>query len=1513
MRKSIFYRLKANPFFATLSIVFTCSIQVALAQVSLTATGGAPTGTFLTVHDAFTAINAGTHTGTIAISINGNTTEPAAPVYLIASGQGAASYTSIVIKPTVTATISGATTPGSAVINMDGADNVTIDGSIAGTTRDLSIVNTALNTVANVACIRLVGRTTLGLGATNNTIKNCIITGSTTGNNGLSGSTVTTSFGIYAGSTTLTTMSATTGGADYDNLLIQNNLVTNAYIGINIIGLTANQADNLQILDNEVGSLSARVGFKGIVGQHVVGGSATNNVVRDIEATTSISVAGIDFAGSASNGFQILRNTIQDIHQYNTGGYGAYGVNITGGINYVIVNNVIHGVQTLNYAFSTTFNAFGIRITTGTGHQIYYNSVNMYGNYINTTSTVCFSAALCITSTAVTGLDIRNNVFANKITSNATTVENLAVNFASAYNFLNANLERNAYMVAAAAGTFVGKIGITSGSGNYVDLTAWRTISQVNNAANDVNSHPSSGNSNAPFTSDVNLVIPATTVTVLESTGLPIASLGLPNVDITNLNRPAFGGSAPDLGAYEFNGSQPGDLVPPVVSGVSATPGASCTAIAHTVTATATDNIGVTDVTLNYSFNGVAQTPITMSLSSGTTLNGTYTGVIPAAPSPNVLVTYTVRAADAGANLSGLVAGTNYTDNYLIVTASSDQTINTSVATTVSATTNDPSFGRLMISEVIQFKGGTGDGTYPAYIPTADNDFVELVNFGNVDMNAGGYKLNIYGAVNGSYTIPANTIIPSGATLVLAFTGTTVDNTNLYFGMNLGVTTSSTVQNGYVLRDAEGAIKDAVALNGYTFAGASGVTVSDWSGNIPSSSAGVRRTVATDNNVASDWTISSTTNLMNIGVFNTQITIVSIPLTITWTNSFNATTSTLNPLPVAGFASTGVYSFIATFNDGTCTTTDTVVITVVNPLPPVADFSATPLTLAAGGNVSFTDLTTNIPTSWTWLITPTTGVVYTGSTTASSQNPVVQFNNTGTYTVQLTASNTAGTDDTIRVQYITVNWCTTGATNGGDTDIGNITFGSLNNGTASPIFSNPTATGTYTDFTTLPAQSFAVGQSYPISISQITSGATFYSAHANVFIDYNNDGAFDPLTERVYNAATSDIGPISTVSGSVTIPLTATIGNVRMRVLLDENGSTLSSPCGTFAWGEAEDYIINIQCASTAPTSSTDTICAGNTATLTTSGTGINWYATAVSTTVLGTGTSFTTPILNVDTTYYATQTSVGCAESARTLFNILVNQSTTATQIESACGSYFWALSGLTYNASGPYIDTVPNAAGCDSIVTLDLTINQATSSSQTVTSCGPYTWAQSGITYDSSGAYSDTILNSTGCDSIVTLNLTINTLDLSVTNTSPTLTANEVGATYRWLDCGNGNAAISGATSAIYVATANGLYSVEVTKDNCTDTSLCETVANVGIDAFKTSLNVVISPNPSNDFVRVDFGSVKTAMVQVFDAAGKDVIPQMEIISGEKIDLRSLERGVYIVNVTSEGEISIKRIIKN
>lgn len=1553
--------------FGVCVLAFICLQTNVYAQISLSATGGTPTGSYATIHDAFTAINAGTHTGSIAISVNGNTTEPAAPVYLAASGQLSASYTSILIKPTVVATIAGATTAGSAVINMDGADNVTIDGSIAlgGTTRDLTIQNTALNSVTNVACIRMVGRATLGLGATNNTIKNCNITGNTPGNNGLSGSTVTATYGIYAGSSTLTTMAATTGGADYDNLTIQNNFITNAYYGVNVIGLVApNQADNLQILDNTVGSASARIGFKGIVGQHVVGGSVSNNTVTAIEATSSISVAGIDFAGSGTTGLAIRRNTISDIHSYSTTGWGAYGINITSGVNYSISNNVIHGVQSVNYTTSTTFNAFGIRLAGGTGHQLYYNSINMYGAYTTGSTTNALSAALVVTSTAVTGLDIRNNVFANKMTSTASTPEFFAVSFPSGYNFLNANLERNAYFVTLDAVHFVGKISLTVGAGNYSNLTAWKAISQVNNATNDVNSHPSSGNSNAPFTSDANLMIPAATITVMESTGLPVASLGLPNVDRNNVNRPAGTGTNPDLGAYEFEGQVPGDIVSPVVSAVSATPGAQCTAVSHTVTATVTDNVGATTVTLSYSFGGVAQAPITMTLTSGTALNGTYSAVIPAAPSANVNVTYSVQAVDAGMNTSSSISGTPYADNYLVVTASADQTITLGSGTTVSATTNNPSFGRLLISEIIQFKTGTGDGPYPAYIPAADNDFIEIINYGDVAANAGGYTLTLSGGVNGTYTIPANTLIPSGQTLVLAFSGTASDPINRYFGMGFG-TTSSGVAMGVVLRNAQGQIADVVGTNSYVFPGASGVTATDWSGATVSNSglAGSRRVGASDSNTSADWLNSSAVNLTNIGVYNSQVTIVPIPQTITWTNNFNASTSSVNPLVLAPFASAGSYTFYATYNDGTCTSSDSVVITVLAPVAPVANFSGTPVSGSAPLSVAFTDLSTNLPTTWAWTISPMGGVTYT-SGTATSQNPVVSFANAGIYTISLTASNIAGSDDSTKVNYIVVDFCPSAATNTPDTDLGNVTFGSLNVGAAAPVFNNPLANALYTNNMMLPAQNYVVGQTYPISISQITSGATFYNAHVNVFIDYNNDGGFDPLTERVYNGATSNVGPISTITGSVTIPLTASLGLVRMRVILDENGTSTSSPCGTYTYGETEDYMVNIQCASGAPLPGSDAICSGQTATLNATGTNVQWYADAVSTTVLASGASFTTPALTSTTSYFASSTDLGCGESSRSEFIVTVNQPSSATETVTECTTYTWPINGTTYSASGSYTGVIPNAAGCDSTITLDLTILNASTGSETATACTSFIWPTDGNTYTSSGVYTATLTNAAGCDSIVSLNLTINSSTASVTTetacdsyvwsadgttytTSGTylatlvnstgcdsiatliLTINTVtnlgvtesgnvltadlapgaGISYAWLDCDNGFAPIAGETSQSFTPAVNGNYAVEITQNGCTDISACFEINNIGLDQNELTV-VSIVPNPTNNIVTISF-EASEARLTILDLNGK-IINELIVNSGDAIDMSSFENGVYLFSIYSDAISAIERVVK-
>lgn len=121
-------------------LAFGFASSAALAQVDVS-TGGPPTS-YVTLKDAFDAINAGTHTGTITIAITADTAETA-PAVLNASGSGAASYTAIGLSPSGGAmrTISGAIAAGSPLIDLNGADNITIDGLNTGG-NGLTISNT---------------------------------------------------------------------------------------------------------------------------------------------------------------------------------------------------------------------------------------------------------------------------------------------------------------------------------------------------------------------------------------------------------------------------------------------------------------------------------------------------------------------------------------------------------------------------------------------------------------------------------------------------------------------------------------------------------------------------------------------------------------------------------------------------------------------------------------------------------------------------------------------------------------------------------------------------------------------------------------------------------------------------------------------------------------------------------------------------------------------------------------------------------------------------------------------------------------------------------------------------------------------------------------------------------------------------------------------------------------------------------------------------------------------------
>ena len=108
-------------------------------------------------------------------------------------------------------------------------------------------------------------------------------------------------------------------------------------------------------------------------------------------------------------------------------------------------------------------------------------------------------------------------------------------------------------------------------------------------------------------------------------------------------------------------------------------------------------------------------------------------------------------------------------------------------------------------------------------------------------------------------------------------------------------------------------------------------------------------------------------------------------------------------------------------------------------------------------------------------------------------------------------------------------------------------------------------------------------------------------------------------------------------------------------------------------------------------------------------------------------------------------------------LLNVEVNNDSYSTATISSCDSYLW-IDGNTYTSSNNSATwTLTNAAGCDSVVTLDLTINNSNAGVDTQVHCDTYTWID-GNTYTSSNNTATwTLTNAAGCDSVVTLDLTI------------------------------------------------------------------------------------------------------------------------------------------------------------
>jgi len=430
-----------------------------------------------------------------------------------------------------------------------------------------------------------------------------------------------------------------------------------------------------------------------------------------------------------------------------------------------------------------------------------------------------------------------------------------------------------------------------------------------------------------------------------------------------------------------------------------------------------------------------------------------------------------------------------------------------------------------------------------------------------------------------------------------------------------------------------------------------------------------------------------------------------------------------------------------------------------------------------------------------------------GIFTASVNTTNVSCNgaNNGTASVQLQGSSSpAGTVSTL-------SYCasTPGSTTASTIDnvqlLGDIV--SINNNTAGIC-------DQYEDYTNLFAD-VTEGQPYTIDVD-LGDCSNNYSSGGKVYIDWNIDGDFNDPGEEV---GVIPYGPASSASISITVPFSGAYGATRMRIVSQFlNNVPVSSigPCdvGVMAnpvyiqpwFGATEDYSIVISAANitatyiwsnglttdsisglsagsymvditnangctitdsvsisqpeaiTANAVVTNTSCYGvndGIATITING-GIPNYTINVlnytQTLLAGLNTFTTPPLLAIGTYYYSVVDSNNCILNDTVTISSPIQIATTTNITD--CDNYLWNT--VNFTSSGLITDTLTANNGCDSIATVNLTINNSSTSLETRTECDSYLW--NGITCTTSGNYSYNTINAVGCDSIASLDITVN-----------------------------------------------------------------------------------------------------------------------------------------------------------
>jgi hypothetical protein len=416
----------------------TLSTCLAQAQVSVSASSGTtgPT-TYTTLKAAFDAINAGTHKGSITVTITANTTESASAI-LNNSGTGGSSYTDVTIKPAsgVTATISGNVT--NSVVEILGS-NVTIDGSNNGSSsRNLAISNLDTSKLAALSVFSQGTKAVSGVTVKNTVLKNAF-------------------FGLLVADST----NGLSNG-NFTNITIQNNAVQLTVFGITAIGNAVNGNGNgVNISGNDLSATGSNANFNtGIYVQGIDGGTISSNTIGNFNALEDEDDTGIWIADSTQN-TSIDKNKITNLGYTNGNGYGAQGIVVGTGrasANITVSNNMISNIYGDGWDISQSLfdNPIAIGLySSQTGINIYYNSIYLFGSTINQSNAASIGLFIATGTTA----NVVDNIIENNLGQSGVAGYGAIAVLASGVSQFG-TLDYNDYFVNPSLGTkIIGQIG----------------------------------------------------------------------------------------------------------------------------------------------------------------------------------------------------------------------------------------------------------------------------------------------------------------------------------------------------------------------------------------------------------------------------------------------------------------------------------------------------------------------------------------------------------------------------------------------------------------------------------------------------------------------------------------------------------------------------------------------------------------------------------------------------------------------------------------------------------------------------------------------------------------------------------------------------------------------------------------------------------------------------------------------------------------------------------------------